>query len=320
MNFHNENNEKLENLLALIVCPYCKSDIQQINKVKIICKECGRFFEVKDNIPIMLTEESKNEIKRFYGNEIIDSTKYKKRADFKKIKHLVEPPARIRCGDNRSAKLKKAWDEANKARKKNLIHTLVIGNLRMNQNTESAKNVKSIYTNNAIHLDIHAKNQTDIVADGYRLPFPDNTFNLIVAQATMKHMANPKKFLKEVYRVLDNKGVFYSEYAYFLMFHRWPGDYFRFTPLGIKELLKDFKVIEMGPNRGPSYVIVEVLSIYIGSLLSFNNKYLFSFFRIITGWILHPLRFLDLYLLKIKWSDLMCQVNYCIAKKNKNES
>ena len=46
-------------LLDILACPACKSDIKEAGE-KLICTnpECGLEFSVKDGIPIMLIEEA----------------------------------------------------------------------------------------------------------------------------------------------------------------------------------------------------------------------------------------------------------------------
>jgi uncharacterized protein len=46
-------------LLDILACPSCKGDVEYDAKnSKIICIECHRKYPVKNNIPIMLIEES----------------------------------------------------------------------------------------------------------------------------------------------------------------------------------------------------------------------------------------------------------------------
>ena len=51
-------------LLDILACPVCKSDVELITKngqEKIRCKGCGRLYPVKEGIPIMLEEEAEHE-------------------------------------------------------------------------------------------------------------------------------------------------------------------------------------------------------------------------------------------------------------------
>ncbi len=46
-----------EDLLKILACPFCKSDVE-LKGDKIVCKECKRRYPIKDGIPIMLIEEA----------------------------------------------------------------------------------------------------------------------------------------------------------------------------------------------------------------------------------------------------------------------
>lgn len=46
-------------LIDLLVCPACHGGIEYKNRRNlIICTKCGRHYPVRDNIPVMLIEES----------------------------------------------------------------------------------------------------------------------------------------------------------------------------------------------------------------------------------------------------------------------
>lgn len=46
-----------KDLLNILACPACKADVRLENE-KIICTKCGRRYPIKDDIPVMLIEES----------------------------------------------------------------------------------------------------------------------------------------------------------------------------------------------------------------------------------------------------------------------
>ena len=49
-----------QELLNILVCPKCKGNIYLDEKEnRLICENCRLFYEIKDNIPIMLIEEAK---------------------------------------------------------------------------------------------------------------------------------------------------------------------------------------------------------------------------------------------------------------------
>jgi len=48
-----------KNLLEIIVCPKCKGDlILKEDRSGFICKNCRLFYEIRDDIPIMLIDEA----------------------------------------------------------------------------------------------------------------------------------------------------------------------------------------------------------------------------------------------------------------------
>lgn len=44
-------------LLDILACPACKKDVE-LKEEKIVCRECGRRYPIRDGIPIMLIEEA----------------------------------------------------------------------------------------------------------------------------------------------------------------------------------------------------------------------------------------------------------------------
>ena len=44
-------------LFDILCCPDCKGDVEE-KEGKVVCVDCGRRYPIKDDIPIMLVEES----------------------------------------------------------------------------------------------------------------------------------------------------------------------------------------------------------------------------------------------------------------------
>ena len=49
-------------LLAILICPACKSEIQE-SENEIICQnsQCGLHYPIREGIPVMLIEEAKKQ-------------------------------------------------------------------------------------------------------------------------------------------------------------------------------------------------------------------------------------------------------------------
>lgn len=51
-------------LLKILACPACKTEVV-LESDKIVCKQCSRYYPIKEGIPIMLIEEAElNEEKK----------------------------------------------------------------------------------------------------------------------------------------------------------------------------------------------------------------------------------------------------------------
>lgn len=48
-----------EQLLAILVCPKCKGDLEyQTEQSRLVCNHCRLSYPVRDDIPIMLIDEA----------------------------------------------------------------------------------------------------------------------------------------------------------------------------------------------------------------------------------------------------------------------
>jgi 2-polyprenyl-3-methyl-5-hydroxy-6-metoxy-1,4-benzoquinol methylase len=71
------------------------------------------------------------------------------------------------------------------------------------------KLMKKIDEKNVISLDIEiiAVRTNQVIGDGQKMPFRNNSFNSILAGELIEHIEDPEKFLNECWRVLENNGV-----------------------------------------------------------------------------------------------------------------
>ena len=44
-------------LLNILACPACKGDVELVNN-KIVCKQCGKKYPIRQGIPVMLIDEA----------------------------------------------------------------------------------------------------------------------------------------------------------------------------------------------------------------------------------------------------------------------
>jgi SAM-dependent methyltransferase len=97
-------------------------------------------------------------------------------------------------------------------------------------------------------LDIDKKSKSDFKADitvNNKRIIKSDTFDIILCTEVLEHTLNPFKAVKEIYRILKNKGKLHVTTPLNFRIHGPLPDCWRFTEHGLKYLFKDFKILKM---------------------------------------------------------------------------
>ncbi|MEQ1632427.1 MAG: class I SAM-dependent methyltransferase [Planctomycetota bacterium] len=86
---------------------------------------------------------------------------------------------------------------------------------------------------NVVHLDLSAYDQVDVVTDGRRLPFADQTFDAVLSEAVLEHVPDPDVYMAELARVLKPGGRARVDVAFLQPYHAYPDHYFNMTKSGL---------------------------------------------------------------------------------------
>ena len=87
------------------------------------------------------------------------------------------------------------------------------------------------------------------------LPYPDNTFDLVVSDQVLEHVAgDPQQAIDESYRVTKPGGIVVHTTCLMNGIHNHPGDYWRFTLAGLELLHHQFSQIIACDGWGNSWV------------------------------------------------------------------
>jgi SAM-dependent methyltransferase len=164
-----------------------------------------------------------------------------------------------------------------------------------------------------INFDLDLLPGVDVVGNGESLPFLDETFDLIISQAVLEHVKRPKRIVNEIYRVLNHGGYVYVESPFLQEYHGFPLDFQRYTLMGLENLLSHFKKIESGVCAGPSATFGRIFREYLASFS--DNPYVHQMIKMMAGWIIFPIRYLDLYLNRKKYAHIIAMGIYYIGQK-----
>lgn len=89
-------------------------------------------------------------------------------------------------------------------------------------------------------LDLVAENPDTIVGDICDCPeVPDESFDVVYSAGTYEHLARPWRAAAETARILRPGGVALVSTCFAWRFHPVPGDYFRFSHMGLEQIFGD---------------------------------------------------------------------------------
>jgi SAM-dependent methyltransferase len=146
-----------------------------------------------------------------------------------------------------------------------------------------------------INLDLYPVPGVDVCADVQQLPFPDNCFHFVDCDAVLEHVQDARLALMEIERVLLPGGFAHVVVPFMHPFHEYPKDYRRFTPDGMRELAEGLEMVKEGWRTGPTATLLVTILEYVKIWLP---RPLGIVAHGVLGWVLFPLRYLDIPLRK----------------------
>ncbi len=131
-----------------------------------------------------------------------------------------------------------------------------------------------------VNIDLNPLNREGypVKGDCHYLPFRDESFSLIISKDTLEHFRLPQKVVDEIQRVLIINGYFILWVPFLHPFHG--NDYFRYTPLGIKYLLREFEILSI---ESPLWLFSFLGGVINQILKRLNIKFVQQKIRSITG-------------------------------------
>ena len=165
------------------------------------------------------------------------------------------------------------------------------------------------------NLDIQPFEGVDVVADAAQTPFESESIDAIVCDNVLEHTPNPQAVVAEMLRVLKPGGQVYVAVPFVIPYHSSPGDFYRWTEEGLRELLKDFEEKELKIQYGPSAAFTFVFCEWLALLFSFNNRFLYTAVLFLATIVTAPLKLFDYLLVHYNGAHSMPLDFYFIGKK-----
>lgn len=147
-----------------------------------------------------------------------------------------------------------------------------------------------------INVDLCPLPGIDVACDAEHLPFRDDVFDLVDCNAVIEHTPSPRALVGEIRRCAKPGGGCHWVAPFCHPFHEYPNDYWRFTEDGRCELVKPIEVVETGCQTGPTATLLITVIEYVKLLMPAN--WMKKGVWVVLGWVLSPLRYLDLLLAK----------------------
>jgi ubiquinone/menaquinone biosynthesis C-methylase UbiE len=242
-------------LAEIIQCPKCRSDVVQRNPLdsgSLICTNpaciyASDGFPVVADAPVLIDFEESVVTRGAIAK--LDDVAARRRADGTTTRWLYNFLTRTPGPTAGNARVFLA--EVKKLSRQPKV--LVVGGGTIGAGAEALYEDSDV---TVIGSDIYGNGNTDLVADGHRIPLADGSFHGVWIQAVLEHVLEPHRVAREIHRVLGERGVVYAETPFMQQVHEGAHDFSRFTASGHRWLFRGFDQLDAGATRGPGTVMI----------------------------------------------------------------
>lgn len=264
-----------DSLYEILVCPICRAQLE-FSPATVTCKKCNHEYPLHDGVPILFTPDSP-----FYDsqNAILQARGPNAHISWPQrlLRPLLQwnPPLTTWIDRSLFRYLNECTPE---------MRILNLGSGVGLFDKELGSHLKMI------NLDVCLRDNVDLLADGHKLPFADESFDAVYSNAVLEHVRRPWLVAEEIHRILRPGGKVFINVPFLNIIHD-THDYFRFTDHGLEVLFSAFKKIDGGVSAGPSSFLGPFLVEYL--LCFLPGRFLKVLIRPISNLAVWPLKYLD---------------------------
>lgn len=117
--------------------------------------------------------------------------------------------------------------------------------------------------------------RADVLYGGGGFPFADRSFDAVICNQVLEHVFHPDAFLREIARVLTERGRLLVTVPFVWDEHEQPRDYARYSSFGLAALLQQngFSILQQRKTAGDARVLFQLLNAYLYKLTATRNPY-----------------------------------------------
>jgi uncharacterized protein YbaR (Trm112 family) len=270
-----------QNTQDILCCPICNSPLQ-FEKESLDCKntQCRASFPVVNEIPILINE--KNSVFAIADYTDTDNLLLKPKSKVERLLIDLVPSINLNlCSKKNYQQFVELLHKQNPKPR-----VLIVGASTIGQGIEPLLSDKNI---ELVEVDVTFGDRVGTICDLHNLPFADESFDGVVAQAVLEHVADPFRCAEEIYRVLKPNALVYAETPFIAQVHLGKYDFTRFTHLGHRRLFRKFEEIESGIACGPGVALAWSYQYFLLSFVSnkISRALVKVFARVTSFWLIY---------------------------------
>ena len=227
-------------------CPDCRSAdiVFDTNQIHCSNSNCGATFPIVQGKPVLIRQDNEVFPPSSYLNLVFDSKPRRK-----SLLAKIIPTSSVNLSYLENLKI-----FAHALKDFNPAYILVVGG---GNQKDSLDKLMSEYSNiKLIYCDIDIKATVDLFCDAHDLPFKDRVFHGIITTTVLEHVLYPERVVSEMYRVLVEGGVIFSEIPFMQQVHEGAYDFTRYTLSGHRRLFNNFTELSSGLVAGTGTALV----------------------------------------------------------------
>jgi len=155
-----------------------------------------------------------------------------------------------------------------------------------------------------VRIDVFSQCPSTATAPGGdgALPFEGGRFDAVIARNVLHRVLEPERSVAETHRILAPTGLLYVETPFLQPVTASAQDYRRYTPVGLRRLLRRFEEIESGAASGTGSALAQSWRQFLwslprsrnlGFLLAMLGSFTSFFYALLDRWLIDRPRTLD---------------------------